>query len=316
MELWVEKYRPKKLDDVFGQVEIVKRLKSFVKNKTMPHLLFSGPAGTGKTTCAMCLAREFFGEDWKSNFLETNASDERGIDVIRGKIKDFARTRPLNASFKIILLDEADALTKEAQQALRRTMEIYSSTCRFILSCNYSSKIIDPIQSRCAVFRFKPLKEMEVVEYLKEICSKENIQASIDVLKAIYKVSQGDLRKALNILQSSSSLSKDLTPDVIYEVASYARPDELKEVINYALNGNFIKAREKLLDVMLNYGLSGIDILSQMTSLVISLDIDEKLKVKIIDKIGECEFRLVEGSNEYIQLDYLLSQLCLIKNVN
>ncbi len=169
IEIWTEKYRPKSLTEVIGQEKIVSRLKAFVKTKSVPHCLFAGSAGIGKTTCALALAKDLYGEHWKQNFLETNASDERGINVVRSKIKDFARTAPLNAPFKIIFLDESDALTSEAQQALRRTMEKYSNTCRFILSCNYSSKVLEPIQSRTAVFRFNRLTDDDVHKYIMRI---------------------------------------------------------------------------------------------------------------------------------------------------
>ncbi|HDD05185.1 MAG TPA: replication factor C small subunit, partial [Candidatus Aenigmarchaeota archaeon] len=167
MEIWTEKYRPKTLDEVVGQEKVVEKLKAFVRAKNLPHLLFAGPAGTGKTTCALAIARELYGEEWRDNLLELNASDERGIDTIRTKVKEFARTKPIgDFPFKIILLDEADALTRDAQQALRRTMENFSSTCRFILDCNFSSKIIEPIQSRCAIFRFKPLEKEAIQKYI------------------------------------------------------------------------------------------------------------------------------------------------------
>ena len=170
-DIWIEKYRPKTLDDVAGQQAIIERLKAYAKTKNVPHLIFAGPAGTGKTTSALALAREVFGEEtWKQNFHELNASDERGIGIVRGKIKDFARTAPIgNTAFKIIFLDEADSLTPEAQAALRRTIEKYSHICRFILSVNYSSKIIEPIQSRCTVFRFGPIKPEAIKKYIRKI---------------------------------------------------------------------------------------------------------------------------------------------------
>ncbi|MCK4555565.1 MAG: AAA family ATPase, partial [Candidatus Aenigmarchaeota archaeon] len=162
IDIWTEKYRPEKLSDVVGQKEITARLEAFVKEKSMPHMLFAGSAGIGKTTSAIALAKQLYGDTWQRNFMETNASDERGIQVVRSKIKDFARTKPLGAEFKIIFLDESDALTPEAQQAMRRTMEKYTSTTRFILSCNYSSKLIPPIQSRCAIFRFRPIGKEDI----------------------------------------------------------------------------------------------------------------------------------------------------------
>ncbi len=176
-EIWTEKYRPHKLSDVVGQRDIVERLSSYVRSGNLPHLMFAGPAGTGKTTSALAMAREMYGEAWRDNFIELNASDERGIDVVRGKIKEFARTAPIGgAAFKIIFLDEADALTQDAQAALRRTMERYSRNCRFVLSCNYSSKIIEPIQSRCAIFRFRPVKAESIKHNLQMIAKMENVR--------------------------------------------------------------------------------------------------------------------------------------------
>ena len=180
--------------------------------------MFAGPAGTGKTTSALALAKEIFGDNWRNNFVELNASDERGIDVVRGKIKEFARTAPIGgASFKIIFLDEADALTGDAQAALRRTMEKYSAICRFILSCNYSSKIIEPIQSRCAVFRFRPLKEKDIKQYLTRIAKAEKIDLTDDAADALVHVASGDMRKAVNSLQVAASLGDKVTIDVVYQ---------------------------------------------------------------------------------------------------
>ncbi|MCA1813209.1 MAG: replication factor C small subunit, partial [Halobacteriales archaeon] len=217
-EIWVEKYRPAKLADVVGQEEVTSRLLSYVKSRNLPHLLFAGPAGTGKTTCSIALAKELFGETWRQNFQELNASDERGIDVVRGKIKEFARTAPIGSDFKIIFLDEADALTNDAQGALRRTMEKYSGTARFILSCNYSSRLIEPIQSRTAVFRFRPLKPEDIKKQMRKIAKEEHLEVTAEGLDALLYVAQGDLRKATNTLQVAASLGKKVDEDTVYTV--------------------------------------------------------------------------------------------------
>src|SRR3989339_1162775 len=209
--LWTEKYRPSDFSDIKGQKDIVKRVKAFVEQHNLPHLMFAGPAGVGKTSLALVIARKFFKDAWHQNFLELNASDERGIDIIRVKVKDFARTRAIgDVPFKIIFLDECDALTREAQQARRRTMENYTKTCRFILSCNYSSKIIDPIQSRCAVFRFKPLSETEIMPVIDNIAKQENIKITLEAKKALYEICDGDCRRLENIMQSCAVLKKEI----------------------------------------------------------------------------------------------------------
>ncbi|MFQ5975083.1 MAG: replication factor C small subunit, partial [Candidatus Hydrothermarchaeales archaeon] len=274
----------------------------------LPNMLFAGRPGVGKTTAALALSRELFGDNWRANFLELNASDERGIDVVRGKIKDFARTRPIGGDFKIIFLDEADALTRDAQQALRRTMEKYSSTCRFILSCNYSSKIIEPIQSRCALFRFKSLESSDIKERIKLISGKEDLEMTDDGVEAILYDSEGDLRKAINLLQSSSSMNKKIDSEVIYGVTSRARPEEIRKVVETALKGDFIPARDALRKLIITYGMSGEDVVKQLHKELFNLDLEDETKVKLADIIGEYEFRLVEGSNELIQLEALLAQ--------
>lgn len=307
-KIWIEKYRPKEFNDLKGQSKIVKRIEAFIKQQNMPHLLFAGPSGVGKTTMALLIANKLFKDNWKSNFLELNASDDRGIDVIRNQVKDFARTKAIgNVPFKIIYLDESDSLTKEAQQALRRTMENFSNSCRFILSCNYSSKIIDPLQSRCSVFRFKPLEKEDIKSIIEIVCKEEGLKISKDAIDSLYDISEGDCRKLENILQSCAVISKNIDNKTIYDIVSQARPNEIKEVLIIALNKDFVKARNKLLDTMLRYGLSGLDIVKQIQKEIWNLDISQTQKVELVDKCGEIEFRMVEGSDEFIQLEALLA---------
>ena len=311
--IWTEKYRPKNFSDVLGQDSVVNKVEAFVKGNNMPHLLFTGPAGVGKTSLALVIARQMFGDSWHNNFLELNASDERGIDIIRNKVKNFARTRAIgDVPFKIIYLDECDALTREAQQALRRTMENYTQTCRFVLAANYSSKIIDPIQSRCAIFRFKPLLKADIFNLINKISKNEDIDIDQKAKDALFDVSKGDCRRVENILQSAAAISKKITEDTIYSLSSVARPKEVKDVLEMALENKFIEAREKLLDVMLKYGLSGLDVIQQVQREIYNLDIDGRKKMVLIDKCGEAEFRMTEGSDEFIQIEAFLANVALV----
>lgn len=299
-----------------GQEEIVRRLKSYVRSRNVPHLLFSGPPGVGKTAAAISMVRELFGDDWRANFIELNASDERGIDVVRHKVKDFARTAPLgDAEFKVIFLDEADALTNDAQSALRRTMERYSSICRFILSCNYSSKIIEPIQSRCAVYRFRSLSDEAVAERMKRIADAEKIGLTEEGLGAIVYVARGDMRKAINALQAASLMEESVTGETIYQITATARPEQIKELIEVARTGKFTKARGLLDELLLVQGLSGEDIIIQihrhMLSLMDSDELSASTVVRLMDRIGEIDFRMTEGANERIQLEALLAYFAL-----
>ncbi|MGQ9788564.1 MAG: replication factor C small subunit [Candidatus Hadarchaeaceae archaeon] len=312
-EIWVEKYRPKKLDEMVGQGEIVIRLKSFVEKKSLPNLLFAGPAGTGKTTAALCIARELFGEVWRQNMLELNASDERGIDTIRTKVKDYARTRPIgDFPYKLILLDESDALTADAQNALRRTMEMFTHTTRFILDCNYSSRIIEPIQSRCAVFRFRRLTENDIEQMFKRIAKEEKLTVTPEAIQAITYLSEGDLRKAINILQAAAALGKKVTEKTVYEVSAAAKPEDVRQMLEMAITGKFEESRKKLQELLIDRGLAGEDIIEQVHREVFNLKLPEDIKVEILDKIGEFSFRLVQGASERIQLEAMLAHIGLI----
>lgn len=307
LTIWTEKYRPQKLDELIGQKHVIERLNSWVKEKSIPNMMFAGSAGVGKTTTALALAKELFGNTWKENFSETNASDERGIDVVRGKIKDFAKTIPLGSNFKIVFLDEADALTPEAQQALRRTIEKYAGVCRFILSCNYSSRIIEPIQSRCVVFRFKSLVKEDVENYINRIAKAEGLTIEKDASGAIYELAEGDLRKVTNLLQACAS-HKNITKDVIYEISAQVKPEDVKNILKTVLAGNFEDARKKLFDLTANQGISGDDILKNIHRELFNLPIEEKAKLELLEKLGEAEFRLNQGGTPEIQLLALLAQ--------
>lgn len=309
---WVEKYRPKTLDDIVGQKPIIKRLKKYVGEESMPNLMFTGPAGVGKTTTAIALVKAILGDYWRQNFLELNASDARGIETVRNNIKNFCRLKPVGAPFRIIFLDEVDNMTKDAQHALRREMEMYTKTASFILSCNYSSKIIDPIQSRCAIFRYAPIKGDEIVERLKYICNQEKVSYDDTGLETIVYFAEGDMRKSINVLQASASEGVGITEEAVYDVVSKAKPQDINGMITKALSGDFMGARDLLRDTMVLQGTSGEDMVTQIYQDVSKRVMEGKMEadiyINLIEAIADCDFRIREGANPRIQLEALLTK--------
>lgn len=310
-EIWIEKYRPQTLDDIHGQEEIVERLQSYIAQDDVPHLLFSGPAGIGKTTAATAIAREIYGEDnWRGNFLELNASDQRGIDVVRDRIKGFARSS-FGGDFRIVFLDEADSLTDDAQSALRRTMEQFSDNTRFILSCNYSSKIIDPIQSRCAVFRFSPLSDEAVGGMVREIAAAEGIEVTDEGIDALVYAADGDMRRAINSLQAAATTGDVVDEEAVYAITATARPEEIESMVTDALNGDFARARSTLDTLLTETGMAGGDVIDQLHRSVWEFELSEREAVRLMERIGEADYRIAEGANEQVQLESLLAALSL-----
>ena len=309
---WVEKYRPQTLDDIVGQKQIINRLEKYVGEQSMPNLMFTGPAGVGKTTTALALVKSILGEYWRQNFLELNASDARGIETVRNNIKNFCRLKPVGAPFRIIFLDEVDNMTKDAQHALRREMEMYTKTASFILSCNYSSKIIDPIQSRCAIFRFAPIKGEDIADRLKFICSNENLEYDDKGIETIVYFAEGDMRKAVNVLQAASSEGETISEEAVYDVVSKAKPQDIGNMINKALMGDFMSARNILRETMVLQGTSGEDMVAQIyqdvSKRVVEGKMDSDIYIGLIEAIADCDFRIREGANPRIQLEALLTK--------
>ncbi len=315
---WVEKYRPRLLDDVVNQKGIIKRLQQFIKDKSMPHLIFAGPAGTGKTTSALAMVRGLYGRKMAINttFLELNASDARGINVIRTYIKDFAKAKPpSDIPFKILILDEADNMTAPAQQALRRTMEKYTKNCRMVLICNYSNKIIPPIQSRCVVFRFSSLNNEDIKERVKFIANQEQISLTPDGLIALADVSKGDCRRAINYLQSCGTISKKIDQDIVFRVAGEVPSDKIREILKTAIEGQLQFSLKLLNDIIREYGLSGINIIKNIHREIYDLQISEDLKIELSKLLAESEYRLSQGGTEEIQLQALLANIVMLHEI-
>ncbi|GBC75633.1 DNA polymerase III subunit tau [archaeon HR06] len=306
--MWTEKYRPQKLSELVNQAVVKDRLMNLLKKpEDMPHLLFAGPPGTGKTTAALCIAKQILKDTWQDNTLELNASDERGIETVRERIKIFARYVDPRVPFRIIILDEADEMTSSAQTALRRIMEESSRICRFILICNYPSNIIEPIQSRTALFWFNPLKLEDVVGYLKEILKKEGIKNySEEALTLIYEITKGDLRQAINFLQAASTLG-DINEDNVRKISGLSGKTKVNEVINLALNGKLKEAREMFIELTRVYGIPEKDFLKYAGDYLLNSNLNNMDEV--IRILAEYDYRLIMGANPEIQIMALLAEL-------
>jgi replication factor C small subunit len=315
--MWVEKYRPSRLEDLVDQASTKQRLLLMIGKKAeLPHLLFAGPPGSGKTTTAMIIARQILGEHWRDYTLSLNASDERGIDTVRQRIKTFARftDRVEGVPFRLVILDEADETTNDAQTALRRIMEENSQQTRFILVCNYSSGIIEPLQSRCAIFRFQRLDEPSVTQHLKEISKKEKLKGATEAAYgAIYEATQGDLRQAINMLQAASA-SGELTPESVKTVSGATIKARVAEIIKLALEGSFEPARTKMVELTRVYGIPERDFLRFANEALVSAKVEDMGKA--ISIIAEYDFRLVEGAQPELQLTAMLAQLSSIRKVD
>ncbi|MEM3007581.1 MAG: replication factor C small subunit [Candidatus Nitrosotenuis sp.] len=307
--MWVEKYRPQKISELVNQKEVVGSITALLKNVSeLPHLLFSGSAGVGKTTLALCLARQILGESWKEYTLELNASDERGINMVRERVKKFSKFGGLdtNIPFKIIILDEADEMTSDAQTALRRIIEDASKHCRFILIANNISKIIEPIQSRCAVFKFTRISEKEIIAHLKEIAKKEKVKVDEDGLQAIFDYTEGDLRHAINLLQATASLGS-VTEENVKSAAGLTKTNDVDVVLKLALSGKITEARNKMIELIKVYGMSESDFLKYLNESIYKTKTANL--VDISETIAKYDYRILSGANPEIQLSALLAEL-------
>jgi len=309
---WIEKYRPQTFQDIVGNEDTITRLSVFSKQGNVPNIIIAGPPGVGKTTTILCLAKIMLGPAFKDAVLELNASNDRGIDVVRNKVKMFAQQKVTlpPGKHKIIILDEVDSMTEGAQQALRRTMEIYSNTTRFALACNYSEKVIEPIQSRCAILRYSRLTDAQVLARTLQICEKENVKYTEDGLEAIVFTAQGDMRQALNNLQSTHNGFEIVNSENVFKVCDEPHPMLIKDMLKSCVDGDIRKAY-KIIEHLWNLGYAAEDIIKNIFKVCKTMDMEEAIKLAFIKEIGTTHQRIIEGLTTLIQMSGLLSRLCM-----
>lgn len=315
--VWVEKHRPETLDEIVGHENVVKQLKSFANDAEAPNLMFAGRQGTGKTAMTVAYARAIYGDDWKQNMLELNASDDRGIDVVREDIKEFARTDTVgDYPFKLIFLDEVDNTTKDAQSALRRTMEDFSDRTRFVLSCNYPNKVLPPIQSRCAIFRISPLTNGDIGTIIERVAAQEDVVFDGDAKEMLVNYASGDARKAINDLQAAQ-LDGEVTEESVETIAGVTDYQTVREIIDSAIAGELTEAQQQLDVEVLKAGVSENYFLEEAFNYVRrEMDIPDDARAKMLDQLGECDYRILEGANPQIQLHSVLAKMVIARHLS
>ncbi|XP_028681279.1 replication factor C subunit 5 [Erpetoichthys calabaricus] len=306
---WVEKYRPQKLDDLISHQDILSTIQRFIKEDRLPHLLFYGPPGTGKTSTILACAKQLYKDkEFNSMVLELNASDDRGIDVVRGPILSFASTRTIfKKGFKLVILDEADAMTQDAQNALRRVIEKFTENTRFCLICNYLSKIIPALQSRCTRFRFGPLSQEQMIPRLEYVIEQENVDTSPDGLKALVNLSSGDMRRSLNILQSTHMAYGVVTEETVYMCTGHPLKSDIANILDWMLNKDFTTAYNNIMELKTVKGLALHDILTEIHLLVHRVDFPASVRIHLLVKLADTEYRLASGTSEKIQLSSMIA---------